>query len=283
MISPHERAYFYAYARRLFTGTGEMVDLGCWLGATTISLAAGLARNSRPAAATRVVHAYDRFVWEDWMNGVVLLGNPPLTRSFRSKESFLAEFDRRVERWQRRIVTHRADLVTEEWRDQGPIEFLLVDAMKSWELTGNIARQFFRWLIPHRGIVVHQDFAFWGEPWVHLINYRLRRFFRPLYHVPGSGSMVFELRERIPTEMLDLPYSYDAFSPEEIDAAIAYSASLVSAEMRSDVLAVRALIHVHRGAHADARRVLEAYRSQGIPFTPGMRAVADRVEGARSG
>lgn len=277
MISPDERAYFYAYARQLFTGTGEIVDLGCWLGATTISLAAGLAANPRRAASRRRVHAYDRFIWEAWMDGVRLLGNPPIVRRFRSRDSFLGEFHERIERWKDRIAVHPADLLAEGWRVERPIEFLLVDAMKSWDLTSAILRSFFPWLVPGRSVVVYQDFAFWGEPWVHLINYRLRQYFSPLYHVPASGSMVFELRRHVPVELLSVPYSYDSFSPDEVDAAIEYSATLVAPDVRPDVLAVKALIHVHRGDLEGARRQLDTYRSQGIPFTPGMRAVAQRA------
>jgi len=149
--------------------------------------------------------------------------------------------------------------------------------MKSWELTSSILRSFFPWLIPGRSVVVHQDFAFWGEPWVHLINYRLREYFEPLYHVPASGSMAFHLRRPIPTHLTSAQYSYDSFSPKEIDAAIAYSASLVAPSMRPDILAVKVLIHVHRGDLARARQLLDTYRSQGIPFTPGMQTVEQRA------
>jgi hypothetical protein len=271
MITPHERAYYYAYTRRLFTGTGEIVDLGCWLGATTISLAAGLAANPRPGASRRRVHAYDRFIWEAWMDRVELLGNPPMVRTFRTQDSFLGEFHERIDRWKDKITVHQVDLLAEGWRIARPIEFLLVDAMKSWDLTCSILRNFFPWLVPGRSVVVYQDFAFAGEPWVHLINYRLRAYFSPLHHVPESGSMVFALQKQVPVELLSVPYSYDSFSPDEIDAAIEYSTSLVPAP---DILAVKVLIHVHRGDLEGARRQLDAYRSQGVPFSPGMRAVA---------
>ena len=277
MISADERAYYYAYARRLFTGTGEIVDLGCWLGATTISLAAGLAANPRPAASPRRVHAYDRFIWEDWMDGVHLLGNPPMVRTFRTQDSFLGEFYERIDGWKDRITVHPADLLVDGWRMERPIECLLVDAMKSWSLTSCILRNFFPWLVPRLSVVIYQDFVFWGEPWVHLINYRLRAYFTPLHRVPGSPSMVFALRRQVPGELLTVPYSYGSFSSDEIDAAIEYSTSLLPSEARPDILAVKALIHVHRGDLEGARRQLDAYRSQGVPFGPGMRAVAQRA------
>ena len=276
MISPDERAYFYGYARRLFTGRGDIVDLGCWLGATTISLAGGLAANQRPRAVPRTIHAYDRFIWEEWMDRVQLLGDPPLTRTYRPQESFLDEFHKRIAPWKQRVTVHAEDLVRLGWHG-GPIEFLLVDAMKSWELTNSIIRGFFPWLIPGQSVIVHQDFVFWGEPWVHLINYRLRDYFEPLYHIPHSGSMAFGLRKPIPAELLTAAYSFASFSPDDIDAAIAYSAGLVSADLRPDVLAVKAYIHLVQGDLARARGLLEEYRSQGIPFTSGLITVEQLV------
>src|SRR5262245_44725765 len=67
MTSWAERRYFQAYARDDFEGRGELVDLGCWLGATTVALASGLAGNRRRRTARRRVHAFDSFVWRPYM------------------------------------------------------------------------------------------------------------------------------------------------------------------------------------------------------------------------
>src|ERR1700684_1253803 len=48
MIAQSEIEYLRSYARADYSGSGEIVDLGCWLGATTISLSQGLEKN--PAA-----------------------------------------------------------------------------------------------------------------------------------------------------------------------------------------------------------------------------------------
>ena len=37
MTTPSERAYLYRYGRHIFTGKGDIVDLGCWLGKYEIS------------------------------------------------------------------------------------------------------------------------------------------------------------------------------------------------------------------------------------------------------
>jgi hypothetical protein len=279
MISPQERAYFYGYARRLFTGRGDIVDLGCWLGATTISLASGLTANPRARVQPRQVHAFDRFVWEAWMADTESLGNPPfrLDPELRPRESFLDEFHRRTAPWKSRIRVHAGDLLAAEWPGR-PIEFLLVDAMKSWELANSILRIFFPSLVPGRSILVHQDFAFYNTPWIHLITYRLRDYFQPLYHVPHSSSVAFALRRPIPADLLEETYAYASFSPEEADAAMAYSARLVAASSRANILAARVQLYRNQGDLVQARRLLEEYRARGIPFAGELMRVQKELE-----
>jgi hypothetical protein len=85
MTSPSERAYFTWHARELVTGAGALVDLGSWLGSTTAALAIGLRANRSDAASRTRIHAYDRFLWEPWMDvyaGLVAGGAPAPGASF---------------------------------------------------------------------------------------------------------------------------------------------------------------------------------------------------------
>src|SRR5687768_2048575 len=56
MINTSERAYLYWYGKHIFSGKGDIVDLGCWLGCTSISLGMGLERNNH-AKSDRLIHA----------------------------------------------------------------------------------------------------------------------------------------------------------------------------------------------------------------------------------
>ena len=111
-----------------------------------------------------------------------------------------------------------------------------------------------------------------------LINYRLRDYFRPLYHVPQSSSVAFGLRKPIPTELLEETYSYASFSSDEADVAIAHSARLVAAGSRANILAARVQIYRNQGDLTQARRLLEKYRSLGIPFTGELARVQRDLE-----
>jgi hypothetical protein len=122
---------------------GAIVDLGCFVGSTTISLAQGL-RASRIAEATKI-HAYDYFVWDDFIKSWWEAKNLPLPDIV--DDSFLPEFLKRTLPWKDRIIVHQQDLTHVQWQN-GPIEFLLVDAMKSPQLAGSITHAFFPYLIP---------------------------------------------------------------------------------------------------------------------------------------
>jgi hypothetical protein len=47
-------------------GQGEIVELGCWLGSSTRSVAEGLVNGAFADSGHRM-HAYDSFLWEKWM------------------------------------------------------------------------------------------------------------------------------------------------------------------------------------------------------------------------
>jgi predicted O-methyltransferase YrrM len=43
MLSNLEREYLHTFALKKYAGQGAIVDLGCWLGSSTIALASGVA------------------------------------------------------------------------------------------------------------------------------------------------------------------------------------------------------------------------------------------------
>jgi hypothetical protein len=55
MTTANEKAYLYWYGKHIFTGKGDIVHLGCWLGSTNISLAIGLGPKN-PAQTYTHIH-----------------------------------------------------------------------------------------------------------------------------------------------------------------------------------------------------------------------------------
>jgi hypothetical protein len=69
MTTPEEQEFFRESARAVAREDGAIVDLGCWMGSTTIALARGVMNSGaggRKEPRNRI-HAFDVFVWEAWM------------------------------------------------------------------------------------------------------------------------------------------------------------------------------------------------------------------------
>lgn len=246
MTTPEEQAYLRELARRHFFGAGEIVDLGCWLGSTTISLASGLAHNPRRRA--RRVHAYDRFIWYDrWRSSA-----GDMASTMRQGQSFRAEFESRLGGLRDHVVVNEADLTQTTWNG-GPIEILVVDAMKNWRLCSAITRNFFPAVIPGCGLVVHQDFKFWGCPWIHLTMYRLRDLFALEADLAYSGSTVFRLLATPPAARVSPELAPADFPVDEIDAAYAYWRGTLSKPLQVELECARVLALSEAGAVAQAR------------------------------
>lgn len=258
MTTWEERAYAESYSRKQFTGRGAIVDLGCWLGSTTIPLAVGLSANLYPGAAAAKIHAYDKFVWEEWMEPEV--AHTDLKGKLKPGGSFFDEFLKRMEPWKNRIIVYPGDLCEIGWHS-GKIEFLLVDAMKSWELTNCIVRDFYPSLIGLTGFVLQQDFAHFYPPWIHLIHYRLRDFFEPFYDIPHSYGFVFRVSHVIPAQEVSRPLSFEDFSEEEIEKAFDYAQSLVSEDKKANIAAAKVMLSVHTGNLTQARIELDKHRA----------------------
>jgi len=254
MITEQERDWFRRYATDIYSGVGAIVDLGCFVGSTTISLAQGL-RANRIAGATKI-HAYDHFVWDDFIKAWWKAKNLPPPDVV--DDSFLPEFLNRTLAWKDQIIVHQQDLTHVQWQN-GPIEFLLVDAMKSPELADSITQTFFPYLIPGKSYLAQQDFAHFFTSWIHLLQFRLRDFFALAADIPKSGTVVFRYHTRLSSAAFsDLPLS--SAPVEEIEAAFEYSLRLVSDNKKPNIVAAKAMAYIHRGDFDRAREVVEANR-----------------------
>jgi hypothetical protein len=150
--------------------------------------------------------------------------------------------------WRDRITVHEGDLLQESWTS-GPIELLLVDAMKTWELATHIVRHFFPALLPSDGYVIHQDFSHCFTPWVPLTSYRLLGYLEPVKDIPRSESLVFRVTQALPSSELDLDRS--SFDDQEIDAAFDHWLNVTLPEKHSGFRTARILLAHYDG---DAER-----------------------------
>jgi hypothetical protein len=253
MTSQREQHWLRTYAAFSYRGVGTIVDLGCLLGATTISLAEGLALNRN--SNQKQIHAYDLFTWnegyEEWTKGTEVAG------LFAAGSTFLPEFLRRTEKWRDYIVVHEQDLRHARW-EHGPIEFLFIDAMKSPEVAGAIASSFFRHLVPSKSYVAHQDFPHCFTPWIHFLTFRLRDYFSFVADLPQSS--LFRLEREIEPQALAGDLSPAAVSPAEIEATFEYSVKLVCRDKKANVIAAKAMAYAARGEFTRAHEIMTQSR-----------------------
>jgi hypothetical protein len=75
MLTREEIQYYY-YVSRFYSGAGEVVGLGSWLGLSTHHLVRALSGN--PLFQGKKLHVFDDFVWRsDWMDPCFDTGSQP--------------------------------------------------------------------------------------------------------------------------------------------------------------------------------------------------------------
>ena len=260
MLSRYERSYLRNYAENTYSGRGEIVDLGCWLGSSTIPLAVGLQQNSAIAAKENRIHAYDIFIWQSSYMERSLIGTA-LRGKYKDGDSFVEAFRERIAPWNPLIQVYPGDLEQIGW-NQEPIEFLFIDAMKSWNLANSILKNFFPSLIPGLSLVVHQDFAHFYGVWIHLIMYRLREYLVPIEHPFLYSSRVFQYVKLIPNELLHMTYSLASFSEAEVEAALTYSRDITPKQMHPNIEGVRVMYWIQVGDAERAKAELKRARAK---------------------
>jgi hypothetical protein len=270
MTSKTEQDYFAEYGKKIYSGKGDIVDLGCWLGSTTIPLVKGLLKNPAFNESNRKVYAYDLFIWFDWMNSSAAGTN--LTRKYKEGDNFVEEFKHRTKDFTGYIKIEEGDLKQIGWTGD-PIEFLLVDAMKNWDLANAIVRDFYPSLIPE-GIVLHQDFAHFFTPWIHLVQWLFRENFELVGEIPNSQSVIFRYKAKIADELFDKDYSFQSFSDEEVDEAFKYSMSLISPEKLPNVAASKVMWFLHQDKPEKAENLL----GRGIPLEKDLLIVKEMLD-----
>ena len=158
MITDEERRY-YAYLPRFYSGRGEVVEIGPWLGCSTSYIVSGLRRNSRFAG--RKLCVFDDFVWRSrWMDQFVgpeerLENHRDFQPLFEKHTSALSES---LVVQKRRILPYdgNEDVPQLVW-DGGPIEMMFVDCGRLYQTNQAWYRIFSPYFIPDVTLIAMQD------------------------------------------------------------------------------------------------------------------------------
>jgi hypothetical protein len=253
MITTSETEFFSECARGPLPPGGTIVDLGCFMGSTAIALAQGVIESGR----REEVAAYDLFTWAKWMDMCRTHGD------YLPGDSFLPEARRYAgDHGGGLINMQQADLSQYQW-DGRPIALLLVDAMKSFEVTRQIARSFYPALLPG-AIVIHQDFKHYYTGWIHLLQFRLRDRFQLFRSVPDGGTVAFTVTSPILTDEVWAKSELETVSNDEIEEAFKYSIGLLPPDQIPNVAAAHVMLYHHLGRDDQAMATLAKYRARGL-------------------
>ncbi|SKB59262.1 hypothetical protein [Luteibacter sp. 22Crub2.1] len=162
--SASEQAFFRQVVRDYYKGGGFIVDAGCFLGGSTLSLCEGVDPSileDRLNRGMKTVIAMDRFLATDpyVVDALTMRG-----RDIRFGESFLDVFLDRLNVYLPYIDVRSGD-VHQIGRLSVPIEVLFIDVAKSPGLNAYILKSWFP-LLEVGSVVIQQDFYTPAQPWV---------------------------------------------------------------------------------------------------------------------
>jgi predicted O-methyltransferase YrrM len=135
MLSPEELGFLHFLVRDHWYGRGDILELGPWLGASTVAMARGMRREG-------TLHTVDAFIWQTHMADRATIALKP-GRSFRPVlEAHLGPLLGRVHIHEERLPddasgalrfgeTVAGDIPVLQLEDR-PIELVFVDGAKSW-------------------------------------------------------------------------------------------------------------------------------------------------------
>ena len=206
---------------------GAIVELGSFLGGSTVALAHGVATSASPA---REIYSFDqfkcpmptlgRFISEEMLAKCVPTNN------------FRPVYDLHIAPFAANIKTVHGNILEESW-DQ-PIALLFVDIMKTWEVSDYVVQTFF----PHLevgSIVVHQDYLYDRCPWIIFVMNQLSDCFE-LLGATEENSAIFRMTRRTTQHDIERALS-PSFGPDGFVGAIDAAARAFDRPAQLSILA----------------------------------------------
>jgi hypothetical protein len=253
MITTQEQQYLYWLTSEGFTGSGVVVEVGTWLGRSTIHLGAGLLANGYSSH----LHCFDKYVW------IKAYEAPRLNPGFTLEEGadFKPYFERNVCPVYPNVRVTKTAIDELTW-DEGPIEILFLDAPKSFRDITTALVKFGPYLIPDLSIIVFQDY-------LHAPSYPIASVvsvlpqLQLLHVVPNSSTAAFAVRGPMAYEKPPLEWYYTRWSTEEIFSNWKKILDPLSPQPRSFIEPGLCLLLFDLGRKEEAIRYLRR-----ITFTP---------------
>lgn len=231
MTQPDELKYFYWCCATKHQPCRRVVELGPYVGRSTMAMAAGLRQSAEPNGKMVSV---DRFYWEPWtLKNTLGHTVKGLSKSQRARltpaqlnpkedDSFLPFFEIFTEPLKDSIQPVNTWLESYRWTGE-PIDVLMIDAAKSWDTFDQIIREFFPCLIDG-AVVIHQDYKHFYTYWLHPVTERMleRGVLTLAENIEGNPTQGFRFHAK--RNFRPEEYVRSAFSGAELDRLMARSA-----------------------------------------------------------
>ncbi len=183
MISPGEGRYLYWLVSKTYAGTGAIIEVGTWLGRSTIHLVTGLRDSGMPGK----LHSFDNFLWaggsDSQKSGINL----------KRGDSFRAYFDKNIERFRADIEVTEGNFEDYRWDSNRPIDILFLDAPKDAQSLSTCLATFGPALVPGLSMVVSQDYQHPLSYDLPLAFHRLRGKLEMVHAVESGGTVGFRV------------------------------------------------------------------------------------------
>ena len=216
MLQPEETRYLHWLGSVVWKGSGLVLEIGPWLGGSTVCLAAGMRASGHDARGR--LHAVDNFLWREFMSARADLPLQP-------GQSFQGVFEQNLAEYRDVVTAHARTLPDEDIEGdheatakraaeapdvpllesapgEGPIEILFIDGAKSWRGMRHLLQIVRDRMIPGRTLLVCQDFKYWGTYWVPMMMSRLGDHVTPVHNVLAATTVAFRLVKEIPQSLL---------------------------------------------------------------------------------
>jgi hypothetical protein len=245
MISAAEGRYLYWLTSAGYTGGGAVVEVGTWLGRSTVHLAAGL----RDAGFPRALHCFDQFVWQSDHRRKAAL---PLRRG----DDFQGHFERNVRPVYPGLQVTRAALDDLVWTG-GPIEILFLDAPKQLPDISAALQALAGALVPGLSLLVLQDYLHVPSFALPAVMSRLGGALEPLHIVTGSPTVAFAVKRPIEVARAQpADWNFMRWSADEVFTAWRTAADRLPDEARARLWLGAALLFDKRGQTHQACEIL---------------------------
>ncbi|MBL4697707.1 MAG: glycosyltransferase, partial [Phycisphaerales bacterium] len=211
MLTEGDKALYFD-AGRDYQFRGSIVDSGCFIGGTTMSLVQGLLQNPRledhPGELNKLIRVYDLFEIDDDYILEHLERNYP-KHDFSKDQSFLGVFTENMQAYADMLDVRPGDVIKAGYRDDDPIEILGIDLCKALPVTDFVVREFFPRLLKG-ALVIHQDFIHQYHPHIHLSMMLLDDYFDLDVEIKWGGSLAYRLKKTISSEVIEERFGKDS-------------------------------------------------------------------------